>query len=261
MRDPYQALGVSRDASDEEIKKAYRALSRKYHPDANVNNPNKDQAEEKFKQIQQAYQQIMDERQRGAAGGGSYGSGSYGNGSYGGGSYGGSSYGGYDGRDFGGFGDFGDFFGGFGFGGQSYRRTQNGAGDDEYTVHMNAAWNYIQSRHFREALNVLSDIGDHTARWYYYSSVANAGLGNNVAALEHAKRAAAMEPDNMQYRQWVSQLESGGSWYQTQQTSYGMPVMEGNSWCLRLCIANLICNLCCGGGGMCCGGGVPMGRF
>ena len=42
MRDPYQVLGVSRGASDEEIKKAYRSLSRKYHPDANVNNPNKD---------------------------------------------------------------------------------------------------------------------------------------------------------------------------------------------------------------------------
>ena len=60
MRDPYQVLGVSRDASDEEIKKAYRALSRKYHPDANVNNPNKEQAEEKFKEIQQAYQRIME---------------------------------------------------------------------------------------------------------------------------------------------------------------------------------------------------------
>ena len=82
-----------------------------------------------------------------------------------------------------------------------------------------------------------------------------------MAALEHAKRAAAMEPDNMQYRQWVSQLESGGSWYQTQQTSYWMPVMEGNGWCLKLCIANLICNLCCAGGGVCCGGGVPMGRI
>ena len=65
MRDPYEVLGISRSASEEEIKKAYKALSRKYHPDANINNPNKDQAEEKFKEIQQAYQQIMKERTEG----------------------------------------------------------------------------------------------------------------------------------------------------------------------------------------------------
>ena len=51
MTDPYNLLGVSRDATDEEIKKAYRKLSRKYHPDTNINNPNKDQAEEMFKQV------------------------------------------------------------------------------------------------------------------------------------------------------------------------------------------------------------------
>ncbi len=215
MRDPYQVLGVSRDASDEEIKKAYRALSRKYHPDANVNNPNKEQAEEKFKEIQQAYQRIMDERQHGTS----------------------SSYSG------------------------SYRRQQSAAGGDEYTVHMNAAFNYIQSRHFREALNVLSGISERTAKWYYYSSIANSGLGNNVIALEHAKKAAAMEPGNQQYRVWQQQMESGGSWYQTQQSPYGMPAMDGSNWCLKLCIANLICNMCCGGGGLCCGGGIPIGRF
>ena len=65
MFDPYSVLGVSRDASDEEIKKAYRKLSRKYHPDANINNPNKAQAEEKFKEVQQAYEQIMKEREYG----------------------------------------------------------------------------------------------------------------------------------------------------------------------------------------------------
>ena len=55
MNDPYSVLGISRGATDDEIKKAYRALSRKYHPDANINNPNKDQAEAKFKEVQQAY--------------------------------------------------------------------------------------------------------------------------------------------------------------------------------------------------------------
>ena len=53
MNDPYSVLGISRGATDDEIKKAYRALSRKYHPDANINNPNKDQAEAKFKEVQQ----------------------------------------------------------------------------------------------------------------------------------------------------------------------------------------------------------------
>ena len=58
MYDPYTVLGVSQSATEEEIKKAYRSLSRRYHPDANVNNPHKEQAEEKFKEIQQAYQQM-----------------------------------------------------------------------------------------------------------------------------------------------------------------------------------------------------------
>lgn len=79
MMNPYSVLGVDPGATDEEIKKAYRALSRKYHPDANINNPNKVQAEEKFKEVQQAYEQIMRERQQGN----SYQNGGYQNGSYG----------------------------------------------------------------------------------------------------------------------------------------------------------------------------------
>ena len=67
MLDPYSVLGVSRDASMDEIKKAYRKLSRKYHPDANINNPNKEQAEEMFKQVQQAYDQIVREREQGTS--------------------------------------------------------------------------------------------------------------------------------------------------------------------------------------------------
>lgn len=62
MRDPYAVLGVTRGASEEEIKKAYRQLSRKYHPDSNINNPNAEQAEQKFKEIQEAYDQIQKRR-------------------------------------------------------------------------------------------------------------------------------------------------------------------------------------------------------
>lgn len=72
ITDPYEVLGLKRGASDEEIKKAYRSLSRKYHPDANVNNPNAAQAEERFKQVQAAYDQIMKEKEQGYFGG--YGS-------------------------------------------------------------------------------------------------------------------------------------------------------------------------------------------
>ncbi len=67
MNDPYVTLGVSRTASDEEIKRAYRDLARKYHPDNYVNNPLADLAQEKMKEINEAYDAIEKER----AGGGS----------------------------------------------------------------------------------------------------------------------------------------------------------------------------------------------
>lgn len=63
--DPYKVLGIQRGASDDEIKKAYRSLSRKYHPDSNINNPDKDLAAEKFRLIQEAYKQIMDMKENG----------------------------------------------------------------------------------------------------------------------------------------------------------------------------------------------------
>ena len=71
-------LGVSPGASDEEVKKAYRALARKYHPDAYADNPLSDLAQEKMQEINEAYDQIMDSRKKGSSGGygGSYSSGS-----------------------------------------------------------------------------------------------------------------------------------------------------------------------------------------
>ena len=69
MRDPYSVLGVSQNASDEEVKKAYRELARKYHPDNYQNNPLADLAEEKMKEINEAYDTITKQRSGGFSGG------------------------------------------------------------------------------------------------------------------------------------------------------------------------------------------------
>ncbi len=193
MSDPYMILGVSRNASDDEIKKAYRALCRKYHPDANINKPNAEAAAAKFTEVQQAYDQIMNERKNGGAGAG-----------------------------FGGYG---------GFGGASASR----GGSDEYSLRMQAAANYINSRHFREALNVLAGIPQRTAEWYYLSALANAGIGNNYAATEQAKTAASMDPSNPMYRNLVQQLSYGTYSYDGMSGNYGGPRGMGG------CCTDFVC--------------------
>ena len=218
MKNPYEVLGVPGDASDEEIKKAYRQLSRQYHPDANVNNPNKAAAEEKFKDIQQAYQQIMHDREMGY-----------------------DSY-----TDYGRSGNSGGFSGFGGFGG--YNHTGAGNRYSQTDVHMQAVRNFINSGHYAEALRLLGEMEERSARWYYYSAMANAGTGNNVTAQQHARTASSMEPNNLQYRQLMTQLENGGDWYRSMGEQYGNPLTEMNGdWCTRICIANLLCNCLCGG--------------
>lgn len=215
MTDPYEVLGLKRGASDEEIKKAYRSLSRKYHPDANVNNPNAAQAEEKFKQIQAAYDQIMKEKEQGYSGYGST-------------------------NGYGGYGSYG------GFGG--YQQRSSSGQSDEYTNYLNAAMNYIRAGRYNEALNVLSGMDQKGAHWYYLSAIANNGLGNNVVALEHARRAVELEPNRMEYRALLQQLQGGGGWYDQMSSPYGGMTVMGNDICCKLCIANMICNMCCCGG-------------
>lgn len=217
-KNPYEVLGVSPGASDDEIKKAYRELSRKYHPDANVDNPLADLAEEKFKEVQEAYDTIMRERAsgNGASGGGNYGY-NYGKNT--------SGYNGY---------------------GTGYQNTQQ---DPRYQ----AAVNYINNRRFREALNTLDQISERPALWYYLSGCANAGLGNNILARDHAAQAVNMEPNNLQFRQLLNQLEFSARRYQN--SPYGNGYGMGGSSCGtgNFCCDLFILDSCCEcmGGDLC----------
>ena len=94
MRDPYQVLGVPSTATDDEVKKAYRDLARKYHPDNYHDNPLADLAQERMKEINEAYEEVQSQRKAARQGGG-YTGGSYGGygGSYGGAGYGNAGYG------------------------------------------------------------------------------------------------------------------------------------------------------------------------
>lgn len=249
--DPYKVLGVSYDATEDEIKKAYRAMSRKYHPDANVGKPNQKELEEKFKEVQQAYSMIMDQRQGKNQAQQGYGYGARGSQGQSGQGFGGQDFGGR-GNPFGGFGFGGFGFGGFGdfrgFGGQSGagQGAQAESKDEQY---LRAALNYIQNGYYREGLNVLEQVEDRRGSWYYYSAIANYKVGNNAIALDHAKTACAFEPDNPYYRSLLSRMQGGENRYQQRSAHYGgNPSMQGSNYCGQLCGTMLCASLCCSGG-------------
>lgn len=223
--DPYQVLGVSPQATDDEVKKAYRELSRRYHPDANINNPNRAQAEEKFKQVQEAYEQIIKMRSTQSSSGYSYQNDN---------SRTGQGYGYRDANP------FRDFYNGP-FGGFYQRARQQ---EQQMPLEFTAARNYIMNGHYQEGLNVLNRIESayRNALWYYLRAQANSGLGNQMNALEDARMAASLEPNNMQYRSLLQQLESGGRAYTYMSRDYGRnDIMNTDFLCPSLCLMSLCC--------------------
>ena len=197
--DPYQVLGLTPDASDEEIKQAYRRLAKKYHPDRN---PGDEEAARQMQRVNAAYEQIKNP-EKARPNPGSYGYNPYG----------------------------------------SYQQAEQG---DSY---QRAAYQYIRFGRYQEALNTLSNADTKDARWYYLSALANDGLGNQVTALEHIRRAVSMEPDNMEYLRTLEAIQSGGAAYRKHAENYGGFVIRGNPcsnllWCWLM-------NLCCCGAPCC----------
>ena len=207
IEDPYKVLGVSPDASDEEIKKAYRKLAKQYHPDLNPGDP---VAAKKMQQVNAAYEQIKNP-EKAQQGPGSQ-----------------SGYGGYGYDPFGG----------------AWQRTYQQQSDAER--YQQSAAQYIRFGRYQEALNVLSNCSEKNARWYYLSALANDGLGNQVTALEHIRRAVSMEPDNPQYLQTLSDIENGGAAYRRQAGNFGGFTTSAMP-CGSLCLCYLFQLFCCRG--------------
>jgi molecular chaperone DnaJ len=195
ITDPYKVLGVSPDASDEEIKRAYRKLAKQYHPDLN---PGDQEAARRMQEINAAYEQIKNPQPQ-------------------------ANYGGYGSYD--------------PFGGQQQSQENS---------YFRAAAQYIRFGRFREALNTLESTPERNARWYYLSALAHNGLGNQVTALEHIRRAVSMEPDNYEYLSALNQIEHGGAAYRQQAGNFRGFTMGGDP-CTNMLLCWLANLFCCGG--------------
>lgn len=170
MNDPYQILNIPPTATDEEVKRAYRDLARKYHPDNYHDNPLADLAQEKMKEINEAYDQIQKQRKASSAASQSH---SYGCGS--GNSYGNSAYG-----------------GAYGAGSLDQVRMAINRGDISL------------------AERLLSGVSDHNAEWNFLMGVVCSRRGWMDEAKRYMETAVQMDPNNPEYQNALSALTGAG---------------------------------------------------
>lgn len=220
MTDPYKVLGVSPNASDDEITQAYRKLAKQYHPDLHPGDKN---AEHKMKELNAAYDEIKKIRQGGASYN-PYGSA-------------GNPYQGQPGYDP--FRGFEEFFR------QSQQQRSRQQQQTASSPQMRAAQSFVMNHQYTQALHALSEVSNRTAEWYYYSALANAGVNNTVMAINHAGEAVRLDPQNHAYRSLLQQLQQGGFAYRTAGASHGFSMEQAGRTLLQICLMQATCILCC----------------
>ncbi len=187
MMDPYSVLGLRPGASDEEVKKAYKTLAKKYHPDVAGNSP---EAARRMQEINAAYDQIINHKESYSSGNAGYSQG-YGFGGYG------SGY-------------------GTGYG---YRN----AGETGDPIELRAAVAYINARRYAEAITALGAIPreKRSGRWYYLMAYAEAHTGDSVGALRDINTAISMEPGNATYLAFRDRLSGRRVQYEDWSRNFG----------------------------------------
>ena len=253
MPTPYEILGVSENASQDEVKKAYRKKARENHPDLNPDDP---QAAERMNQINDAYDRIMNPekyaRERRTANPGQQGGSAYnpygqrtqGNPygqrtTYGEQGPGGNTYG-WSSNTY----TWEDIFG-FGFGGPVDPSSIHPGAAASDSAEVRAAINYINAGNYREGASILNNIKStgRNARWYYLAAIANHGAGNTMLAYDQIRRAVQMDPENADYRRALSAFQQRSQTYQQTSESQGFRggLSFGGAEC---CCAIVACNIC-----------------
>ena len=204
MNDPYQILGVPEPDTDEEIKKAYRDLARKYHPDNYHDNPLADLAQEKMKDINAAYEQITRERSGRGSGNSSYGS--------------------------------------YGSGGTAYQRQQYSSQSSTGSSVLQQVRMAINSGNLSRAEALLANYADHNAEWNFLKGAVCYRRGWMDEAKRYYQTACQMDPSNAEYQSALDFMENANrTAYRPDGGSFGTELCGGNP-CLTLCCLYTLCN-------------------
>jgi len=212
-RNPYEVLGLKPGATQEEIKTAYRELVKKYHPDRYQDNPLNDLAEEKMREINEAYETLM----AGAKGPKNRGSSKYGPGSSRG-YNGGPAYGG----DYSGDGNYAQS------GAEEYREVRQS----------------IDRGDLRDAEVRLGRMGNRNAEWYYLFGVLNIRRGWYNEGVQGLQTAVRMDPQNYEYQNTLNSVIAQTQGYYANSYRYGYnDVQRGFCYGLQCyCCADMCCD-------------------